>query len=397
MFQGSFSAYAMKAAEPSARLNIQVYVASLVEDDLRALEQALRLKEAHPDIILTFLAMGSSQAEEMVRDAIFRGADRGFLLTDPALVGADALTISDALAKAILHIEPDADLLLVGSGDTVQIGSLVAENIGLPHIADVEEILSCQEGKMDVKRCMEGGIRIEGIPLPCLLTVKGNAAPCRPKNVRRIMRYKHQEIPHLSCSDIGVDLRPCGPEASPTIGKATGNTAPCAKKCKVLTGSDEDIRGLIPLLASVQEHEVGVFRNSLQEASVVVAGGYGMGSKEGFDLLRPLAQLLHGEVGATRAAVDAGFCEPDLQIGQTGVRVHPKVYIACGISGAIQHVSGMKDSALVISINNDPQAPICQIADYAVCGNVEEVIPKMIKYYLELGASLVEEFIIHDS
>ena len=123
--------------------------------------------------------------------------------------------------------------------------------------------------------------------------------------------------------------------------------------------------------------------NELEGARIIVAGGYGVGSKEGFDLLRKLADELHGEVGASRAAVDAGFCEHDLQIGQTGVTVRPKVYIACGISGAIQHVAGMKESGIVISINTDPEAPINQLADYVITGSVEEVVPKMIKYYKE--------------
>ena len=123
--------------------------------------------------------------------------------------------------------------------------------------------------------------------------------------------------------------------------------------------------------------------NNLKGAPIVVAGGYGVGSKEGFELLQKLADELHGEVGATRAAVDAGYCDHDRQIGQTGVTVRPKVYIACGISGAIQHVAGMKESGIVISINTDPAAPINQLADYVIEGSVEEVVPKMIKYYKE--------------
>ena len=82
-----------------------------------------------------------------------------------------------------------------------------------------------------------------------------------------------------------------------------------------------------------------------------------------------------------RAAVDAGYCEHERQIGQTGVTVRPKLYIACGISGQIQHVAGMQDSSVIISINNDPNAPINKIADYVINGTVEEVIPKLIKYY----------------
>jgi electron transfer flavoprotein alpha subunit len=120
---------------------------------------------------------------------------------------------------------------------------------------------------------------------------------------------------------------------------------------------------------------------NLKGAPVIVAGGYGVGSKENFRLLHQLAAVIGGEVGASRAAVDAGFAEHERQIGQTGLTVRPKLYIACGISGQIQHIAGMQDSAIIISVNNDPDAPINSIADYVITGSVEDVLPKMIKYY----------------
>ncbi|MBQ7553330.1 MAG: electron transfer flavoprotein subunit alpha/FixB family protein [Bacteroidaceae bacterium] len=134
-------------------------------------------------------------------------------------------------------------------------------------------------------------------------------------------------------------------------------------------------------VVKVLDHHVEAAKHNLKGAKIVVAGGYGMGSKEGFDMLFELAKVLHGEVGASRAAVDAGFCDHDRQIGQTGVTVHPKVYIACGISGQIQHIAGMQDSDIIISVNSDPDAPINKIADYVITGTVEEVVPKLIKYY----------------
>lgn len=136
-------------------------------------------------------------------------------------------------------------------------------------------------------------------------------------------------------------------------------------------------------IVQVIDRQVEKAKNNLPGASIVVAGGYGVGSKENFQLLYDLAKAIHGEVGASRAAVDAGFCEHDMQIGQTGVTVHPKVYIACGISGQIQHIAGMQDSKIIISINTDPNAPINAIADYVVTGSVEEVVPRLIKYYKE--------------
>ena len=134
-------------------------------------------------------------------------------------------------------------------------------------------------------------------------------------------------------------------------------------------------------VVKVIDRHIEKAKHNLKGAPIVVAGGYGMGSKESFDMLFELAKELHAEVGASRAAVDAGFCDHDRQIGQTGVTVRPKLYIACGISGQIQHIAGMQDAGIIISINNDENAPINTIADYVINGTVEEVIPKMIKYY----------------
>ena len=120
---------------------------------------------------------------------------------------------------------------------------------------------------------------------------------------------------------------------------------------------------------------------NIKNAPIIVAGGYGVGSKENFQLLFDLADTLGAEVGASRAAVDAGFIEHERQIGQTGVTVRPKLYIACGISGQIQHIAGMQESSIIISVNNDPNAPINTIADYVITGDIEEVVPKLIKYY----------------
>ena len=134
-------------------------------------------------------------------------------------------------------------------------------------------------------------------------------------------------------------------------------------------------------VVKVIERHMEKSKVNLKAAPIIVAGGYGVGSKENFALLQELANVLGGEVGASRAAVDAGFCEHERQIGQTGTTVRPKLYIACGISGQIQHTAGMEESAMVIAINTDSNAPINKFADYVITGDLNVIIPKMIKYY----------------
>jgi electron transfer flavoprotein alpha subunit len=152
---------------------------------------------------------------------------------------------------------------------------------------------------------------------------------------------------------------------------------PVAGKIIKIPYVPEKIDRLIKIIEKYHEES----RVNLKSAPIIIAGGYGMGSKENFKLLYDLAHTIGGEVAGSRAAVDAGFITHERQVGQTGVTVRPKLYIACAISGAIQHRAGMQESNKIIAINTDPEAPIFGVCHYGIVGDAVEVIPKLIEVY----------------
>ena len=280
------------AMTPEGTVNRSALPAIFNPEDLNALEQALRLKDQFPGTTVTVITMGPGRAAEVIREAMYRGADGGYLLTDRAFAGADTLATSYALATAIKHVCPNVDLIIGGrqaiDGDTAQVGPQVAEKLGLNQITYVEEVKTLSNsplkgenssplrggrvGSIIVKRHIDGGVETVESPLPCVLTVNGSAAPCRPRNVKRVMKYKRclapMELPQgtgfgdlpyaseyekkpylklgqLSCADVNADLQQCGLAGSPTKVKNVENIVFKAKESKVMTGSDEDVNGLI--------------------------------------------------------------------------------------------------------------------------------------------------------
>ena len=220
-------------------------------DDMKALEQALRLKELYTGSTIQVLTMGPARADEVVRESLFRGADGGYLLSDRAFAGADTLATSYALATAIGKMGKH-DIVLCGrqaiDGETAQVGSQVAERLGIPQITYAEEIIGVGDGHITVKRRIDDGVEVVEAPLPCVITVDGAAATCRPRNAKLLMSHKRAHIETWSAADIEADIAQCGLAGSPTRVKAVESIVLTAKESRVMGTSDEEIENLMKSL-----------------------------------------------------------------------------------------------------------------------------------------------------
>ena len=243
-------------------------------EDLNALEQALRIKDQNPGSTVTMLTMGPPRAGEIIRQGLYRGADDGILLTDRKSAGSDTLATSYFLAKAIEKIDKEighVDIVLGGrqaiDGDTAQVGPQVAQKLGLNQVTYAEEVQKIEDGKATILRHIDGGVETVEAPLPVVITVNGSAAPARPCNAKRVMKYKYATCPmerkgdepwtelyetrpyltlgQWSIADCNADYEQCGLAGSPTKVSSVKSIVFQAKESQTLTASDADIEGLV--------------------------------------------------------------------------------------------------------------------------------------------------------
>lgn len=225
-------------------------------------------------------------------------------------------------------------------------------------------------------------------PRVASFTKSGLTADCTDLQVSDVVYLKEefkelllQIRPAFGGNIIATIITPENPTQMATVREGVMELAPVKKpKEPKITEVPYKPTDTDELVKIVERHTVENKVN-LKAAPIIVAGGYGLGTKENFKLVQELAHVLGGEVAGSRAAVDAGFVPVERQVGQTGVTVRPKLYIAVGISGAIQHRAGMQESNKIIAINSDPDAPIFDVAHYGIVGDAMDVIPKFIETY----------------
>lgn len=262
------------AMTPEGTVNRAALPAVFNPDDLNALEQALLLKEKFPGSTISVVTMGLPKSAEVIREALYRGADRGYVVTDRPLGGADTLATSYTLSQAIKKIG-EFDIIIGGrqaiDGDTAQVGPQIAEKLGLTQVTYAEEIVSLdpEKRRIVIKRHIDGGVETVEGPLPLVVTVNGSAALCRPRNAKLVMKYKNATVaaertaeqaaafealagrkPYLDitqwgAADIDCDPQQIGKAGSPTNVKAVKNIVFKAKESRTLTAADEEIDQLV--------------------------------------------------------------------------------------------------------------------------------------------------------
>ena len=268
------------AMTPEGTVNRAALAAIFNPEDLNALEMALQMKDSIGTATVHVLTMGPQRAADIIREAMFRGADGGYLLSGKEFAGSDTLATSYALACALRKINPD--IIVAGrqaiDGDTAQVGPQVAEKLALPQVTYAEELVDINATEITIKRRLERGSEVVIAPLPAVITVNSSAKECRPRNAKRVMKFKYAlatselataddkrkafiderqylHIVEFSAADVDPDPAQLGLSGSPTKVKRIENVVFQAKEAKTLTADDNDIEALMQEL--IASHTLG--------------------------------------------------------------------------------------------------------------------------------------------
>ncbi|AKI97643.1 electron transfer flavoprotein subunit alpha/FixB family protein [Kosmotoga pacifica] len=302
--------------------------------------KARDLTEKLPNSSVWGIVLGENY-EEICAEGIARGCDGMIVLKSPDLNHYISHYYKAALVEIVKEYSPEI-FLIAATLEGRELAGMVATEIETGLTADCTELGILEDGSLAMTRPTFGGNLIATIYSP---KHKPQMATVRPGIMKEL-----EPDPSRKGEVIIKDFK-----------------IPVQEKLLRLLD-------FIPAEESV----------NIQYAKVIVAGGKGVGGKEGFEKLKELANVLHGEIGASRTAVKEGWISEEYQVGQTGKAVRPIIYFACGISGAIQHIVGIKESEIIVAINIDEKAPIFQIADIGIVGDLHQVVPALTKKFSEL-------------
>ncbi len=295
---------------------------------------------------VTVLLCGSAVAQH-AKACFALGADRVCLAEHPALASYSSEGYARATVQALRQIDPEI-VLFGATFRGMDLAPRAAVELGTGLTADAAR-LRVHDGLLYATKPAFGENMMATIVCE---TKRPQMVTVRP-GVMRPAEADHQAEGEVLCLTPVIDETAIGTEVAETIEDAGADTG-------------------------------------LAQADVIVCGGRGLGEADGFDLLKQLAEKAGGVVAATRAAVDAGWVPKSMQIGQTGVTVRPKLFIACGVSGSLQFTAGMEDADVIVAINEDPSAPIFETADYGIVGDLYDVVPALIRQWDDAQALLDE-------
>ena len=316
---------------------------------LELVGEATRLKEDLKDDVVAVLLGHNIEGE--VEKIFHYGADKVILVDDPMLENYVTEPYTKAVCEVIKAFDPE--IMLFGASSIGRdVAPRVASRVKTGLVADTTGL---RMAKTDAELAKEAEM--------------GNATPERALLMTR-PAFGGNIMATLMCPRTKPQMATVRPGVMKMIAKDETRTGELVKFDVNFTDADMNVE----ILEVVKSDKKSV---DLTEAKLIVSGGRGVGGPEGFNIIRDMADALGAEVGSSRACVDAGWIEKDRQVGQTGKTVRPDLYMACGISGAIQHVAGMENSELIIAINKNESAPIFEVADLGIVGDLKQILPKL--------------------